>query len=207
MHYIIYKITNNINERYYIGRHATSNMDDGYMGSGKAIKNALSKYGVENFTKEIIATAETAEKLWELEKYIVNETIVKDPLSYNMCYGGKHYLDGLKKYNNELFKEHQRMAGIKGGKSWVASNPNVKEWHAKGGSASSRKRSMQYTYRITTNENEKFTVNGLEFKELCKEKNWNYNTLHWKKSFGKTISRGQFKGFLVEQLNVINRII
>jgi len=201
MHYIIYKITNKINGRYYIGRHATTNLNDGYMGSGRAIKNALLKYGLENFTKEIIATAETTEKLWELEKEIVNETIVNDPLSYNMCYGGKHYLDGLKKYDEKLFIKHQRIAGIKGGNARIA-NANIKEWHAKGGAASSRKRSMQYTYKITTNENEQFIVNGIEFKELCKEKNWNYNTLHWKKSFGKIISRGQFKGFLMEQLNV-----
>ena len=39
MKYVIYKITNNINGRYYIGRHATKNINDDYMGSGKAIKN------------------------------------------------------------------------------------------------------------------------------------------------------------------------
>jgi hypothetical protein len=32
MYYIIYKITNNINGRYYIGRHATKDINDSYMG-------------------------------------------------------------------------------------------------------------------------------------------------------------------------------
>jgi len=66
---------------------------------------------------------------------------------------------------------------------------------------SSRMRSEKYTYQITTNTNKKYVVNGLEFKTLCKEKNWNYNTLHWKQSMGKYINRGKHKGFIVEQLS------
>ena len=62
--YIIYKITNQINGKYYIGRHATKDVNDSYMGSGIGIKNAINKHGVKNFTKEIIATAkQQAEQL------------------------------------------------------------------------------------------------------------------------------------------------
>ena len=53
-------------------------------------------------------------------------------------------------------------------------------------------------YKITTNKNEEYIVNGSEFKKLCKQKNWNYNTLCWKKSFGKFITRGKLKGFKVD---------
>lgn len=50
--YIIYKVTNLINRRYYIGRHSTNNLDDNYLGSGKAIINAVKKYGKDTFKKE-----------------------------------------------------------------------------------------------------------------------------------------------------------
>lgn len=197
MHYIIYKVTNTLNNRYYIGRHATKNIDDSYMGSGIGIKNAIKKYGVENFTKEIIATADSADALWDLEKEIVNEEVVKDPLSYNMAYGGKHYLHGLKQHNPEAFIEHQRKAG----QAYAAVHkPKDKSWHAKGGAAASKKMSEQYIYHITTNNGDKHIVNGIEFKRLCADKEWNYNTLSWKKSMGKVISRGKQKGFLVEQV-------
>jgi len=198
MRYLIYKVTNLLNGRYYIGRHSTKNVDDSYMGSGIGIKNAIQKYGAENFKKEIIAEALSADDLWELEKEIINEDIVKDPKSYNMAYGGKHYLHGLKQYDYDKFIEHQSKAGQAYAKNYT---PKSKEWHAKGGSVSSRKRAEQYIYKITTNTDEVYVVNGIEFKQLCRDKGWNYNTLHWTKSMGRYISRGKHKGFLVEQLS------
>lgn len=37
----IYKVTNLINKKIYIGQHATDNIKDGYRGSGVALKNAF----------------------------------------------------------------------------------------------------------------------------------------------------------------------
>lgn len=199
MYYIIYKITNHINGRYYIGRHATDNLDDGYMGSGKGIKNAIAKYGLDNFTKDIIATAETAAGLWQLEKDIVNETVVKDPLSYNMSYGGKHYLDGLKKYDKQAFIEHQRQAGLRGGKVSIATRNSA--WHAKGGSASSRKKAALYKYKLTTSSGDVFDLDGNSLKAMCKENNWNYDTLIWTRHKDRPVLSGPLAGFRLDQIS------
>ena len=115
----------------------TCNIDDNYMGSGKAIKNAILKYGIENFTKEIIAETTSTELLWELEKEIITHEIVNDPLSYNMAFGGKGYLDGLKKYDFEKFIQHQSTAGKIGGLACYNSKSieEKKNWHSAGGKA------------------------------------------------------------------------
>jgi len=196
MFHYIYKITNKINNKYYIGRHSTKILKDYYFGSGIGISNAVKKYGRKNFKFEIIAQAKTTEDLWELEKQIVNEKIKKDRMSYNQTYGGKSYLDGLKKYNPIKFKEHQKKAGLKGGQS--TKKIRTKEWHRKGQKNSSRNRAEKYIYKITTNKNEEYIVNGYEFKKICKEKKWNYNTLCWRKSLGKFITRGKLKSFKVD---------
>lgn len=141
MKYLIYKITNTLNGRYYIGRHATNNINDGYLGSGKAISNAIKKYGKDAFVKEIVAESFSKEDLWELEKIIVNIDVVKDPLSYNMAYGGKSYLDGLKKYDKEKFFKHQSDAGKKGGPASYSRKSDIekKKWHSNGGISAANK--------------------------------------------------------------------
>lgn len=83
-HYIIYKITNRLNGKFYIGKHKTKNIDDGYMGSGKLIKAAIKKHGVENFEKEVLHVFETEAEMNEAEARLV--IIGED--SYNLCPGG-----------------------------------------------------------------------------------------------------------------------
>lgn len=85
MKYTIYKVTNNINGKYYIGKHQTKDLNDGYMGSGKLIRRAIEKYGMENFTKEILFIFDNEEEMNAKEKALVNI----NEMSYNLCEGGK----------------------------------------------------------------------------------------------------------------------
>jgi len=87
-YFYFYKITNNINNHFYYGIHSTENLNDGYMGSGKRLHYAYNKYGIENFSKEIIKFFNSEEEAFEYESEIVNENLIKNPNCYNITNGG-----------------------------------------------------------------------------------------------------------------------
>ena len=74
MFHIIYKITNLVNNKIYIGAHSTECIDDSYMGSGHALNRAKRKYGIENFKKDILFVYATAEEMYMKESEIVTES-------------------------------------------------------------------------------------------------------------------------------------
>jgi group I intron endonuclease len=88
MFYIIYKTTNKVNGKYYVGAHKTLDLHDDYLGSGKHLVRAIEKYGVENFTREILYVFNNPEDMYSKEKEIVNEEFVSNELTYNLKIGG-----------------------------------------------------------------------------------------------------------------------
>lgn len=87
----IYLITNNLNGKIYVGKHSTDNLNDGYMGSGVAINRAYNKYGKENFTKKILAYADTEEKLNWFECFYIKKYHARTN-GYNLTDGGDGFI-------------------------------------------------------------------------------------------------------------------
>lgn len=84
----IYKITNKINGKCYIGqsRDIESRWRAHKARKGTYIYNAFQKYGVENFTFEVLEECEK-ERLNELEKYYI-KLYHSFGEGYNLCEGG-----------------------------------------------------------------------------------------------------------------------
>jgi len=89
IYYSVYETTNLVNEKKYRGIHKTSKIDDGYLGSGLALSNAIEKYGKQNFKRDILEFCSSYEELLEKEKIYVDEEWVKDYSNYNLKTGGQ----------------------------------------------------------------------------------------------------------------------
>ncbi len=84
MFHIVYKTTNEVNNKVYIGKHSTTNIDDGYLGSGVALKNAVNKYGKENFNRRVLKTFDCELAAYDYESKILTEAFIKSANTYNM---------------------------------------------------------------------------------------------------------------------------
>lgn len=83
----IYKITNTLNGKIYIGKDTTS--DPKYYGSGLLIRRSIDKYGIDNFTKEIIDITEDYNELSNKEIYWIKHFNSTNPeIGYNISEGG-----------------------------------------------------------------------------------------------------------------------
>lgn len=88
MYGFIYETKNLINGMKYIGMHK-SNVFDDYLGSGKILTRAIKKYGKHNFSRSILAIAETESELAMLEIYYIRiSNAVESKEYYNIHSGG-----------------------------------------------------------------------------------------------------------------------
>jgi group I intron endonuclease len=85
---IIYKTTNLINGKIYIGQ--DSKNDPKYLGSGIFLKRAIKKHGYKNFKKEILEECNSKEELDERERYWIKRLDSQNvSVGYNIANGGQ----------------------------------------------------------------------------------------------------------------------
>ena len=119
-YHFIYKTTNLLNGRYYIGMHSTFNLEDGYMGSGKRLRRSLNKHGKENHKVEIIEFVNSREELKNREREIVNLNEIAKEQCMNLMIGG----DGGRGFTSEQQKLNAKKSKNK--IKWLKEND--KEW-------------------------------------------------------------------------------
>ena len=89
-----YITTNLLNNKQYIGTHSTSNIDDGYLGSGKLMLRAIKKYGKEGFKREVLCKCETIEEAYVNESIFIEKYNTLQPNGYNISPKGGHGIMG-----------------------------------------------------------------------------------------------------------------
>lgn len=110
MYGFIYITTNHINGKKYIGQkqYDKNNKWKTYLGSGIYLKRAINKYGVENFSKEIIENCATKSVLDEREKYWIKYyNAIESDKFYNIASGGDggNTIAGYSEEQLEQYKE------------------------------------------------------------------------------------------------------
>lgn len=110
MYGFIYITTNNINGKRYIGM-CKNTHEKNYLGSGKVLKDAIKKYGKENFTREILQECQSFEELSRAEKYWIEKfNAVTSCEFYNLTSGGfGGNSDYLKEYWNNFSEEERKL--------------------------------------------------------------------------------------------------
>lgn len=121
MYHIIYK-TSSESGKYYIGRHSTNNIDDGYVGSGTWVSNIKDKTSLK---VDILKYCDTFEELKKQEKIIISENI-NDQL--NMNWNNNSCGFGYGKLNPSCTIEGKKRLSEKNwtktidGKKWFSNN-------------------------------------------------------------------------------------
>ena len=116
---IIYKTTNLVNGKIYVGQDSKNNPK--YLGSGIALNNAIKKYGKENFKKEILENCVDKKDMDEKEIFWISKLDARNKnVGYNITKGGEGCLGfsnkGIiftKEHRDNISKNHADVNGDK----------------------------------------------------------------------------------------------
>lgn len=89
--YIVYKVTNKLDNKFYVGVHVCTKPNDKYMGSGTEIRQAIKEYGKKNFVKDILFEFENKIDMLSKEREIVTKEFCMRQDTYNRIEGGSGF--------------------------------------------------------------------------------------------------------------------
>ena len=116
---------------YYYGVHSTDKLNDGYLGTGTLIKQAIELEGRKNFKRKILFNLPTRAEAFEKEAELVTLTEVNDQECYNIALGGGvPTTKEVKYHSNQTFEVYQPKPGeylINNIRNWVSKLSL--EWH------------------------------------------------------------------------------
>jgi len=106
----VYITTNLINNKQYVGSHATNNIEDGYIGSGRYFIKAINKYGYKNFKREILQQCENILEARKLEATYIIKFDTMMPNGYNLAPMGGLGFNGarLSEYTKQKISESNK---------------------------------------------------------------------------------------------------
>jgi group I intron endonuclease len=186
MYYFVYQTKNLSNNKIYVGVHSTANLNDGYLGSGKLLKRAITKYGPENFERVILKEYDSKEEAFQYEKEIVNQEFVNREDVYNIKLGGRGGWDHINSNDSLLEQIWKRRTGYMNGmfgrthseksREQISQNKIGKKLgKQKPDHITKKAQSKCLSYKLTSPSGEEFITKNL--KSFCDEHNLAYKTM------------------------------
>lgn len=182
----IYKTTNLVNNKIYIGQHRGAYLDENYLGSGKLLAAAINKYGRGSFKCELLELCADKTALDQKEKeYIKKYNSQNNEIGYNISEGGQggdlgpvarsHISESLRgipkslKHRKKLSEankgkrlpESQKEKISKGNKGKILSDETKEKMSV------SAKKLSHHNYK--TNKGKVIITNGFEIKYIDKQ--------------------------------------
>lgn len=173
MYYAVYQTTNLVNDKTYIGVHATEDLNDSYLGSGKTLKAAVRKYGRASFKKVILFVFDNPEDMSAKEIELVTREFVDRTDTYNLVPGGHQgdaWYQARKKMSSSPEYSETLRRTTKGLVSWNESvSPEFRKERAIKASRSAISKTRRFSEADVRDIRERYASGKISMKGLARE--------------------------------------
>ena len=170
----IYRMTNNVNGKEYIGQTARGirnrfcdHKKASKHGRGGSLNAAIRKYGHENFCIEQLCTLDTEEDMNEMERFVILCANTKAPYGYNLSDGGDRSSRGVKHTEEQRRKNRDRQKGTQLGNQNAKGTVHTPEWRKE---HSEKMKGNKFAKGSKRTEAEKKNLSRLMYERLAKKK-------------------------------------